>query len=380
MTNSRSTLSLLLPVIIGSMLGGLSLYYLNDKDEKLDLEKLALGDETSSQFSQFMGVPVHCEDIDDAYQCIDGYKKYSNNNVILWLGNSQLHSINQMKAGDETASSILHRCMKSYSKYNMTFSQPNAGLQEHYVLFEYISRQLPISTLVLPVVFDDMRETGIRSSLLGIFSDLYVVDQLKVSEIGKLLLKNNGDKDSAGNDIAALDKTVQENSERYLNEKLKSFWQIWADRPALRGRLFVSLYKLRNWAFGINPSSTRKMMPARYTMNLQALEAILTSAIEKDIEVLLYIVPLRSDVKVPYDLVQYNKFKVKIRDVAQKFDVKFKNYEKLVPTKNWGTKESTTLNGDQEIDFMHFQAGGHKLLASALCKELKDIDRAERRK
>jgi len=121
-------------------------------------------------------------------------------------------------------------------------------------------------------------------------------------------------------------------------------------------------------------------MPARYTMNLQALEAILTSAIEKDIEVLLYIVPLRSDVKVPYDLVQYNKFKVKIRDVAQKFDVKFKNYEKLVPTKNWGTKESTTLNGDQEIDFMHFQAGGHKLLASALCKELKDIDRAERRK
>ena len=36
----------------------------------------------------------------------------------------------------------------------ITFSQPNANLQEHYVLFEYLRHRLPVRTLILPLVFD----------------------------------------------------------------------------------------------------------------------------------------------------------------------------------------------------------------------------------
>ena len=49
---------------------------------------------------------IHCSDLKDLNLCIDGYKIDKNNPVILWLGNSQLHSINQYQLGDETAAVI----------------------------------------------------------------------------------------------------------------------------------------------------------------------------------------------------------------------------------------------------------------------------------
>jgi len=32
----------------------------------------------------------------------------------------------------------------------------------------------------------------------------------------------------------------------------------------------------------------------------------------------------------------------------------------------WGRKDATSANGTPELDFMHFQAGGHRLLAGAM--------------
>jgi hypothetical protein len=116
------------------------------------------------------------------------------------------------------------------------------------------------------------------------------------------------------------------------------------------------------------------MMPGRYIMNMDALKATVKSANEQGIKVILYIVPLRNDVKVPYDLEQYGKFKSEIKLISQGFKARFVNFENLVHDKLWGTKNTTTLGGDgQELDFMHFQGGGHKLLADALFEELKII-------
>ena len=87
---------------------------------------------------------------------------------------------------------------------------------------------------------------------------------------------------------------------------------------------------------------------------------------------ILYIVPLRNDTKVPYDLEQYGKFKSEIKLISQRYKAKFGNFESLVPANLWGGKNPTTLGNEQELDFMHFQAGGHKLLADALYEELKN--------
>ena len=370
----RSALNLSLPLIIGVVFGVGFLYTANMDFGTVDkFDELALGQQNTSSFATVNKAQVHCHDLTDAPQCIgDFYNFRLKENLILWLGNSQLHAINQKRPGDVTASAILHREAKSESKYLLTFSQPNASLQEHYLLFEYLSQKMPVTTLILAVVFDDLRETGIRPTLTEAFNDQEVSFRLNKTEIGRKMMSNQGNQDAAGNDMAALDDTFQERSEKYLNTKLEKFWNIWEQRPTFRGNLLGNLYLFRNWAFGITPSSSRRMIPGRYIMNIDALKATVQSANEQGINVIVYIVPLRNDVKIPYDLNQYEKFKSEIKWITQEFNARFVNFESLVPANLWGTKNATTLGDRQELDFMHFQAGGHKLLADALFEELKN--------
>ena len=152
---------------IGFFLGLSVLYILiliNNKNVKY--EELALGDNNKINLASFSGNKVHCHDLEDLPDCLNGYEENSNKKpVTLWLGNSQIHAINQYKNNDKTASYELHQKIINYNRYFLTLSQPNANLKEHLLLFAFLLGNLPIDTLVLPVVFDDMRETGIRPSL-----------------------------------------------------------------------------------------------------------------------------------------------------------------------------------------------------------------------
>jgi hypothetical protein len=369
---NRSSLSFSFPLFIGLVFGVGILHVLSLSfvtEDKFD--ELALGQGTTGYFANVDEVQVHCGDLNDANLCIDNYKNLSSKeNVTLWLGNSQLHAINQKKPGDVTASAILHRVAKINSKYLLTFSQANASLQEHYLLFEYLSQKIPVTILILPVVFDDLRETGIRPSLIDAFNNHAVSVRLNNTEIGNKMLAVHRSQDASGNDMAALEDTVQENSEKYLNTKLEKIWDIWEKRSTFRGNFLENLYLFRNSVFGINPSSIRRMIPGRYIMNMDALKATVQSANEQGIKVILYITPLRNDVKVPYDLEDYVKFKSELKLISQKYEARFVNFERLIPANLWGAKNATTLGGGYELDFMHFKAGGHELLAQALYDEL----------
>jgi lysophospholipase L1-like esterase len=134
----------------------------------------------------------------------------------------------------------------------------------------------------------------------------------------------------------------------------------------MRGSFFVGLYRMRNFLFGIKATSTRRMIKARYDENLAALRAILSRSSDLRIDVLLYIVPLRNDVESPYDKSEYERFKQDVRVLADANHVVLANFEGAVPAKFWGSKASTGLNDDVELDFMHFQGRGHELLAAAL--------------
>lgn len=372
-TNSslhRSPFLLALPVIIGLLAGVFVLDSASRVKEKAKFDEFALGDETTTYLGQVEGAQVHCHDLADFEKCSEGYKSSTRKDVVLWLGNSQVHAINQMKSGDETAAPIMHRRLKALGYYFLTFSQPNANLQEHYLLFEYLLDRFSVNALLLPIVFDDMRETGIRPTLEDAFSDEPLVAKLNQTLVGKKLLANFGAKDAAGNDMVALEDTVQEGSEQYLNDALADYSTIWAARQDLRGKLYLFLYKFRNWLFGINPSSVRRLIPGHYLSNKEAFQAILDTALKHSIKVLVYVVPLRSDVPVPYDASEYEKFKAEMKSIAQRGGVRFVSLENSVPGELWGTKKSTSIGGGQEFDFMHFKAEGHRLLAEQLGAEL----------
>jgi hypothetical protein len=364
--NSRSLKS-----ILGVTAGIALLYLFLHIDNWVRFEDLALGKESTPIYTSVDNRRIHCNDIDNSQECVDSYHELDREqSVILWLGNSQLDAVNQPTPNAETAATKLHRKFQMEGKYFLTYSQPNANLQEHYILFSHLLTELPITTLVLPVVFDDMREDGIRTSLLSVFEGSAAVQSIKQSDLGLKLYQVYFSKNSPTTDLAGLDDTVQEKVEFALNEKLNEFWTIWHRRPALRGQFLSFLYRSRNWLFGINPSTTRKMIPGRYALNLTAFKEILELAKKNGINVLVYVVPLRSDVKIPYEPQSYSKFKLEMENETIQKGFDFSNFEDVVPAGYWGVKRSTSLGGDSELDFMHFQEEGHHLLAGAIFKKL----------
>lgn len=335
-----------------------------------------MGAQTTSIFSRVNGYLIHCRDSRDGDECIEAARVRGVENLVLWLGNSQLHAINQWQKGEVNATPMLFRELKKDpNKLNLdliTFSQPNANLQEHYVLFDYLMHKLPIKILILPVVFDDTREDGLRNGIDIFVDETNVKDDLSRVEIGKSLLEDrkNQPRDS---DTSGISNTLQEFIERSFNEWLEQHSDLWKARPEIRGWIFSEIYNIRNVVFGIKPTTKRKIIPIRYKKNLAAYEATLNLARENGIKVLVYIAPIRNDIDTPYLQDEYSKFKLDVQLLAEKYGANFSNLEGLIPSNLWGQKDSTGLSDKfGELDFMHFQAGGHKLLATKVNQLILD--------
>ena len=337
-----------------------------------DLDIAALGDGTSVVWGEVDGERVHCEDYFDVAMCLDNHaKNIGKTNTFLWVGNSQLHAINQMSTADEPASVILAKRLKEESSYLLTMSQANANLQEHYVVLSYISHLIPLDVLILPVIFDDLRETNVRVGIKRLFNDIPrdgFQDEYLEELIGFYDAESSTKNATTDNsdDFTGLDGSTQLLVENIFNEILENSYTNWSQRGIIRGNLELALYRLRNFVFGVNASSERKIIPSRYNANLNALNKILELAETRGISVLIYIPPLRDDYPRPYNPREYSEFKQKIIAVASNGPAFFFDFEATVPNQYWGQKDATGQGKELELDFMHFQAKGHHSLANAL--------------
>ena len=219
----NSKKSFLIGIILG--LFGLHLisYHLNSS---INLEELALGEKTSVEFGVVNNYKIHCH-LKDIDQCIATYIKYGENlPVTLWLGNSQLHAINYFKPGDKPSSVKLHRLLKKKGQFLITFSQPNANLQEHLILTSHLIQKLPIENIILPVVFDDMREINIRFEIANIFSNEDTKNFLiKSSEVGAHLYENYLE-NNPNSKLLRKDFSIQDIFEKKLSLKLEKIWPL----------------------------------------------------------------------------------------------------------------------------------------------------------
>lgn len=349
-------------LVAGAALAAAALsLFVSDADQ--DFAELALGEETRSYYARVAGDPIHCQDVSDAQDCIGGHAKRGGHPVILWLGNSQLHAINQPREGDETAPALLHRSARERGRDVLAFSQPNASPQEHLVLFAFLAERLPLDALVLPVVFDDFRESGVRQGIVEALAQQDVVETLTAHEVGRTILANNAQ--LAGGNLAALQGTVQERSEAAVTRWLDEHWKLWELRPQARGSLLANLHLLRNRVFSITAQSKRPVIPGRLDLNLAATRALLGEARQRGIRVLLYVVPLRDDVAIPYVESEYEDFKQAVERLAGDEQSVYANLEDLVPAAFWGSM-NTARSGGPVLDFMHFQGRGHELLAAEI--------------
>lgn len=149
---------------------------------------------------------------------------------------------------------------------------------------------------------------------------------------------------------------------------------LWSKRPKLQSVVYGKLYKIRNTVFNIDATTIRKKIPARYKKNFEALINITKLAKLNNIKIFFYVSPIRQDINLPYDLEDYELFKKEAKIFAEKNDVHFFNYERLIPKDNWGFKRSIVLGNNKfEIDFMHFRSKGHSLLSDKVYEDLTRI-------
>lgn len=348
---------------------------------KENFENFDLGKETKIYYAvDDSSRPIHCARFNkDIYQKIlEGWERRGRKNVILVLGNSQTHAINQLKPTDINLSQILQHSDFRDSFDFLTHSMPNANLQEFYFSFQYMAAHFPVKKVIIPVFIDDLRENDIRSIYFSaaIADSFHIHTNTAVAKrINDFVIESRKPQNIADNDadIKALKETVQESAEKSLNSWLHDHVTAWSNRENVRGDIFTSMYLMRNTVLMINPQTKRRLIPTYTEHNMLALKELCTEASKAGVEVYLYVPPLRTDVEPPYFHDEYEGIVNDLRKMSEDIpSVYFKRIDSIVPGKYWGYKDPTAYFRKREYDFMHFQYAGHKILADSLYQFLKN--------
>jgi hypothetical protein len=368
--NSNKTL--LLQFISAMLVAGFLFNFLNK--ENTSFEDLALGTSTSSYQAKNKNLEIiHFLHLDSLEMlAFDQLSPQLADSISLFLGNSQTHSINQMHSSEVNYVELIGHKIQIQNKV-LAFSFPNANVQEQYTCLQYVLSRKKVKELVLPVFMDDLREDGIREAFFsGLMNQGFQIPYK--NDISKIINQQLKRQTVASNEGSREDKTTQEQTEHFFNNYLNEHTRFWPKRENMRGSIFNWTYMLRNTVFGIRPGSVRKMIPESYERNLNALDEILKSAKKNNFCVYLYIPPIRSDVPLPYDLNEYQQFKEDLSDLCKNYAsvAKLKDFSKIVPAHLWGYKDPTNFIDKREIDFMHFQFQGHRILADSVWNFLNE--------
>jgi hypothetical protein len=373
----QSGLVAIAPLAIGAVIAAYMLHSAFG-GTRTKFEDLGLGVNTANHLGTYEGEPIHGRDAREAtyqpgdpatvQQVIAAWKRRGEPPVGIFLGNSQIHGINQYREGQENAAEMLFKRLKPRGIEVLTFTQPSASLQEHYVLFEYLLPRLHPKFLILPVVFINQRAFDVRENIAVCLTDPQTRQGLEQTTVGRRLLDRftPSDDQSSSNETGALTKTTQEVAENLLTDWLKEHWSLWALRPEARGQIFDLAIRCRNKALGISGQSKRHMIQGAYNANIEALTAILESARAHDVRVLVYIAPIRHDAEPPYIAEEYDACRQQVQKLAEENGAVFADLDDAVPSEYYGVHNSRVFGRKSQPDFFHFQEEAHRRLAAAL--------------
>ena len=293
-------------------------------------------------------------DYEMVYRAWSSLAANKDESLALWLGNSQMHTINQYQAGDRLAPSIL---ADKLGWPVVGLSMPNANLKEHLIALEMCLSIAHPSVLVLPLVYDDLREEGVREALT-VAASLVNGQQVSVEEI---------------DGVDEVDQDRQESlsgwSEAILNDQLARLAPAWGKRSQLVAQFHIAIYNFRNAALGINSQTKRRIIPHIARGNEEALWTMLDQCRSIGLPVVLYIAPLRMEPEPPYEMAEYQNWKLRIARAAKDRGLILHDLDRIVENDLWGEKEDTG-----EVDYMHFRGGGHIVLADEVYRLVKRIE------
>jgi len=332
-----------------------------------DFETLALGDQTQSVYGSYDGDKIFCGSPEELPQCLGPAARRNLPQRVVWLGNSQLHAINQSRPGQVTAPVLLAQALRPRGVEVQALSFPNASLAEFYLAWQLERKAAKIDVLVVPLFLDDTREGQIRDVLGPVALAPDTQPRLAATSAGRAILKA-----LPAAPEEAIDSSRQARSEAAITGWLERCCGFQTMREGARGQIEINAFYLRNTVFNVTAQTVRPILPDNYALNLGALELLLVEARAAGTQVVAYIPPLRQDVAPPYVPTEYARFKAATRALAARHGAIFVDADAVVPGPLWGTKAAPRLGGGTELDFMHYQASGHALLTRALEPAIAD--------
>jgi len=350
-------------------------------------DEVGLGVETWAQPASYLGRRINAWRLED-YSTVYDIEAPASSGEVLWVGNSQLHAINQLNRKRDQVAPFHASSALGQPVYCL--SLPNANVQEHLATLHWAMTRRPVRYLVLPMVFDKLRNDGLRPGFERLASPALSA-RLATRPQGKRLegeladlqraAKATGTGTNSQTPLAQLsmsavlhEVSLQEVSERALEDGLASRWGLWQRRPLLWSTVLNDAYVFRNWLLGIKATSKRPMLPVPFENNMAAFDELLDVAAAEGIAVLVYIAPIRQDVEPPYIMAEYRPWKAAVaRNIAGRqakggAKLAFADLDQLVPAGLWGTADDS-----HDIDFMHFQGKGHEILGGKVAQLLQDL-------
>ena len=232
----------------------------------------------------------------DASGCIQASGQRNPAKRFLWLGASQLYGVNDRQEDDRAAPWIVFDAFRKQNIDVLSFAQPNGYPEEHLILFEHINKQIGLDGLIIGLVYDDMRESGIRPQIAAALAG----PRKNSPELSSHAPVN---RTAVHNGL----ETWQQISERWLTAALEECCAQETLRAEARGQIALGLADARRFMESLRARYTRDLSSyriaipaANYAKNRRALIDILDTARVHGIPVLMYIAPRPTDF-FPYD-------------------------------------------------------------------------------
>lgn len=338
----------------------------------VDTQRPGLG-QAVEEIGEINGRPVRDNDRNPLKALNDLPSHGQSNVVIVWIGNSQQHSINQPRANDELASVALHKILNGdawpgkHPVFGMSY--PTLSYSELFSLVYALAHaggKKP-DIIILGLRFQDTKELGFRKE----FMDLLAAEGREKNL--RTFIAGSENTLAVDHLAAELDKaTAQAQTNGSLEGRLSALTEkafpLYRDREKIRGKLLIELHWLRNRAFGITPTTKRPILKTRHDASMQYLKMTLEAARQLNIRVLAYNIPLRQSSESPYDELGYDSFRQAVASLCREYDALYRDYHSLIPEPEWGILDRT-----EEPDFMHFTGAGHRRLAETVSRDIQPL-------
>jgi len=290
--------------------------------------------------------------------------------LVIVCGMSQMFTINEPQPGDQRVAEELDDRLQRQGIHAYGLAAPNLCNEEAFFLLLATlqeSRTTPHS-FIYGVCFDKFRNIDLRPGyqrFLQARPELAAAWRRTAEEYREQyplatdkLLKTLVDLQSDKADV----RSSGDVWETKLRNLVGAGMPMVAERKELNGFLQCRMHLLRTTLLGIKPTSKRPIIRTRYDMNREFLELMVEVSRRAGVRFGMYVVPLNPLAENPYVGDEYVEFKSWLGNLAAERDIRFANFENLVPTDDWGT----WLGGP---DFKHFKGAGHRRLAAKIAEE-----------